>query len=81
MTNGGNQSWSGATKKFDASRVEYLFALTGHGRRWFIPAGMVQGTRAVQLGGPKYSEFEIEPGSPVESLVYPEGNPIELIKD
>jgi hypothetical protein len=69
-TNGGNQSWSGATKEFDASRVDYLFALTGDGRRWFIPAHLVEGSRAVRLGGTKYSEFEIERGSAVEALVY-----------
>jgi hypothetical protein len=73
-TSGGNQSWSGAAKKFDASRVEYLFVLSGDGRRWFIPASVVEGARAILLGGAKYSEFEIERGSSLESLVYPDGN-------
>jgi hypothetical protein len=73
-TSGGNRSWSGAAKKFDARRVEYLFVLSGDGRRWFIPAIVVEGSRAILLGGTKYSEFEIEPGSSLESLVYPGGN-------
>jgi PD-(D/E)XK endonuclease len=34
-TNGGNQSWTGLTKKFDRTKVDYLFALVGDGRRWF----------------------------------------------
>ena len=75
VTNGGNQSWSGAAKEFNASQVEYLFVLTGDGRRWLIPAEIIEGSRAVVLGGSKYSEFEVESGNPIESLVYSEGNP------
>jgi hypothetical protein len=74
-TCGGNRSWTGATKEFDARRVEYLFVLAGDGRRWLIPANVIEGSRAVLLGGSKYSEFEIEPGSSLESLVHPQGNP------
>src|SRR5215213_4065217 len=37
-TNGGNQSWSGITKRFDPSRFDFLFVVTGTGRRWFVPA-------------------------------------------
>jgi hypothetical protein len=69
-TNGGNQSWTGLTKKFDAAKVDYLFVLVGDGRRWFIPAGYVEAAREVTLGGSKYSEFEIEPGTPFEALIY-----------
>jgi PD-(D/E)XK endonuclease len=69
-TNGGNQSWTGVTKKFDANGVDYLFALAGDGRRWFIPAAVVEGSRGINLGGNKYSEFEIERGQPIEHLVY-----------
>lgn len=70
-TSGGNRSWSGTAKKFDPSRVDYLFALVGNGRRWFIPANLLEGSGNVNLGGSKYSEFEIEPGTPIEALVYP----------
>lgn len=69
-TNGNNQSWSGVTKRFDAERVDYLFTLTGDGRRWLIPAHHLEARNAVTLGGPKYSEFEIEPGVMLERLVY-----------
>ena len=73
-TSGGNRSWSGTAKKFDSTRVDYLFALVGDGRRWFIPASEVEAARAVKLGGVKYSEFEVESGTPFEALIYPAEN-------
>jgi hypothetical protein len=69
-TNGGNQSWTGVAKKFDPSRFDFLFVLTGDGDRWFIPAPAIEGTTQVSVGGPKYSEFEIGPGRPIDELVY-----------
>lgn len=69
-TNGGNRSWTGLAKKFDATRVDYLFVLVGDGRRWFIPASFVEAARSIALGGTKYSEFEVERGTPFESLIY-----------
>lgn|SRR6186997_425981 len=69
-TSGGNRSWTGLAKKFDPAKVDYLFVLVGDGRRWFIPALLVEAARALALGGTKYSEFEIEPGTPFEELVY-----------
>ncbi len=74
-TNGGNQSWSGVAKRFDPTRVDYLFVLVGDGRRWFIPAHLVEGSRGLVLGGAKYSEFEIEPGTSLEGAVYSDGPP------
>lgn len=73
-TNGGNRSWSGIAKVFDPSRVDYLFVLVGDGRRWFIPASMVEAKRHIALGGAKYSEFEVESGTPFEALVYSDSN-------
>jgi hypothetical protein len=70
VTSGGNQSWNGSRKKADPSRFDYLFALTVEGRRWFIPSTMLEAGTSVTLGGPKYSEFEIEPGGSIEDLVY-----------
>jgi PD-(D/E)XK endonuclease len=69
-TKGGNQSWNGISKTLDSSRFDYLFALTGDGRRWFIPSTVLEARTAISLGGPKYSEFEIDPGFPIERLVY-----------
>jgi hypothetical protein len=69
-TNGGNQSWSGLTKRFDSSKVDYLFVFVGDGRRWFIPAGAVESRSALALAGVRYSEFEVEPGMPIMDLVY-----------
>jgi PD-(D/E)XK endonuclease len=74
-TNGGNRSWTGLTKRFDPTRVDYLFVLVGDGRRWFIPAHMVEGARSLALGGRKYSEFEIEPCTPFEATIYGQGEP------
>lgn len=75
VTRGGNQSWSGASKKFDSSRVDYLFILVGDGRRWFIPADLVEGSCAVILGGSKYAEFEIERGTAIDSVIYADPSP------
>jgi hypothetical protein len=69
-TSGGNQSWNRITKSFDPSRFDYLFVLTGDGRRWFIPSKVIEGRTAISLGGVKYSEFEIEPGRAIVELVY-----------
>ena len=64
-TRGGNQSWSGTTKRFDPRRCDYLFVHVGDGRRWFIPAARVEGATAIVLGWRKYAQFEIEPGPPL----------------
>jgi hypothetical protein len=59
-TAGGNQSWTGMVKKFQASRVDFLFVLVASGRCWFIPSGEIEGHRSIHVGGPKYSEFEVQ---------------------
>jgi hypothetical protein len=64
-TRGGNQSWNGLVKRFDSSRCDYLFAVVADGRRWCIPSNAMEGTTRVVLGGPKYAEFEVEPGDPL----------------
>ena len=65
-TRGGNQSWQGMVKTSrPVSRIDYLFALVGDGRRWFIPADRIEGGTSIHLGGPKYAEFEVEPGEPI----------------
>ena len=64
-TRGGNQSWSGLVKRFSAERCDWLFVLTGVGRRWFIPATEVTGGHGILLGGPKNERFEVEPGRPL----------------
>jgi hypothetical protein len=64
-TRGGNQSWNGTTAYFDPGRCDYLFVHVGDGRRWFIPSRVVEGRTAITLGGPKYSEHEVERGEPL----------------
>jgi hypothetical protein len=65
-TRGGNRSWSGLVKVLDPSRYDRLFVLVGDGRRWWIPSGDVAGGSHITLGGPKYAEYEIEPGAPLK---------------
>lgn len=74
-TNGGNQSWSGATKTFDPARVDLLFVLVGDGRRWLIPASAIEAQRQIALGGSKFAEYEIEPGRAINPLIYQEAEP------
>jgi PD-(D/E)XK endonuclease len=69
-TRGGNQSWSGTVKLLDPSKFDFLFVLTARGRRWFIPSGAIDGQTSIHLGGPKYAENEIEPGEPIENIVF-----------
>ena len=64
-TSGGNQSWTGLVKRFSSERCDWLFVLVADGRRWFIPAGVVEGTTSIVVGGPKYAAYEIEPGRPL----------------
>jgi hypothetical protein len=71
-TMGGNRSWSGLTKRFDPTVVDYLFALVGDGKRWLIPATVIEGARQITLGGAKYSEFEIEATASLEAVIYPD---------
>ena len=71
-TLGGNRSWGGVAKRFDESRVDYLFVLAGDGRRWLIPACGPRGAYSRNRRGPKYSEYEISSGSAIESAVYGE---------
>jgi Holliday junction resolvase-like predicted endonuclease len=64
-TRGGNQSWNGLAKRFSSDRCDWLFVLVADGRRWFIPASQVGGSTSVLLGGPKYAEYEVDPGRPL----------------
>ncbi|WP_241004533.1 group I intron-associated PD-(D/E)XK endonuclease [Conexibacter sp. SYSU D00693] len=68
-TRGGNQSWNGLVKRFSPTRCDLLFVLVGDGRRWCIPADRVEATSGLHLGGPKYAEFEVEPGLPLPTAV------------
>lgn len=73
-TNGGNQSWTGMTKSFDPTTVDLLMVLVGDGRRWLIPASVVEGSVGLRLGGPRYAEFEIESTDAITPLVYGRGD-------
>lgn len=70
VTNGGNQSWTGVSKVIDPTRIDYLFVLTASGRRWFIPSTDIEGKRAIQLGGLKYAEYEIDRAPAIRELIY-----------
>ena len=64
-TREGNQSWNRIVKRFSPERCDYLFVHTAGGRRWFIPSAKVEGTTSIVLGGPKYAEYEVDPGPPL----------------
>jgi hypothetical protein len=68
-TRGGNRSWNGLVKRLDPTRYDQLFVLVGDGRRWLIPAAVVEGGSGVRLGGPKYASYEIDPGKPLPAWV------------
>jgi hypothetical protein len=80
-TSGGNQSWTGTSKKLDPSLFDYLFVVTARGRRWFIPAAAIDARDALVLGGPKYGEYEIEPGRVISDAVYGNRASIESTGD
>jgi hypothetical protein len=69
-TCGGNQSWTGVVKTIDPATIDYLFVLTGSGRRWLIPSTEIEGKRTLQLGSPSYADFEIEPGTRIREIVF-----------
>jgi PD-(D/E)XK endonuclease len=76
-TRGGNQSWQGLVKRLDPTRLDYLFVLVADGRQWFIPAPRIEGATAIHVGGPKYSEFEVDRGDPIpDSLTPPDASTI-----
>ena len=50
---------------FSSERCDWLFVLVGDGRRWFIPAEAVEAGTKIVLGGPKYAEYQVEPGRPL----------------
>jgi Holliday junction resolvase-like predicted endonuclease len=77
-TRGGNQSWNGRTKYFDPNRFDFLFILVGNGRRWLIPFTAVESRTAITVGGPKYSEFEIERGDGFERRSSTSATPLDL---
>jgi hypothetical protein len=66
-TRGGNRSWNGIVKRLDATRCDRVFVHVGDGRRWYIPATALGGGSAITLGGPKYAEYEVEPGEPLQA--------------
>jgi hypothetical protein len=67
-TRGGNRSWNGVVKHFCPTQCDDLFVHAGDGRRWFLPASVVEGGSGITLGGPKYAAYEIEPDQPLAAL-------------
>jgi hypothetical protein len=60
VTYGGNQSWNGLVKPFQPQRCDFVFVLVQDGRRWFIPTSAITTRRSITVGGPKWSEFEVD---------------------
>ncbi|HEY5396012.1 MAG TPA: hypothetical protein VIL16_11510 [Trebonia sp.] len=53
-------------KVLDPAEYEFLFVAVADGRRWFIPSAIVEGGCGIRLGGPKYADYEISPGPPLQ---------------
>ena len=64
-TRGGNQSWNRVVKRMDPSRCDFLLVVVADGRRWLIPSASIGGGTAINLGGPRYAQYEVEPGPPM----------------
>ncbi len=77
-TRGGNRSWSGMTKRLDPKAFDLLFVHAGNGRRWCIPSHALEERTAISLGGTKHSEFEIDAGYPIGTIVFERAGPITL---
>jgi hypothetical protein len=52
-------------KRLDAASCDYLFVVVGDRRRWCIPTQALRAGSHISIGGPKYAEFEVEPGRPL----------------
>ena len=76
-TRGGNQSWNGIIKRLNATRCDRVFVHVGDGRRWYIPAAALGGGSAIVLGGPKYAQYEVEPGEPLQARTPPRAGAAE----
>ena len=72
-TRGGNQSWNRIVKRMDPSRCDYLFVAVADGRRWLIPSSAIGGGTSIQLGGPKYADYEVDqrPAMPLSDSLEP----------
>jgi hypothetical protein len=46
--------------------------LVADGRQWFIPAPRIEGATTILIAGPKYAEFEVEPGDPIPRGTHPQ---------
>lgn len=60
-TRGGNQSWSGVSKKFNPDKVDELFILTGDGKRYCIPTSKVK-CKTYLIPGVKYRKYRVKLG-------------------
>lgn len=55
---GGNRSGTGKTKNFDPDLVDYLFAVTNAGDKYFIPCKDIQARQSINLGA-KYAQYKV----------------------
>ena len=64
-TRGGNQSWNVIVKRLEPARYDYLFVVVADWSCWFIPSREVEARSGINLGGPKYSKFQVNPPKPL----------------
>jgi len=56
-TQGGNQSWSGVSKRFDSTKVEYLFVLLDNGETYCIPSSEMDNESRITPESGKFERF------------------------
>jgi len=62
-------------KRIESSRCDRVFVHVGDGRRWYIPATALGGGWSIQVGGPRYAQYEVEPGEPLTARPPPPVDP------
>jgi hypothetical protein len=70
-TKGGNQSWNRVVRYFQDSHVDLLFALTGDGKAYCIPAGEIDSRSCLNPGSDKYAQYEVAQPACSETAITP----------
>lgn len=60
VVSGGNRSGTGKIKKFDKTKVDLLFILTGDGLKYSIPTSHIEAKRMLSIGKEKWKEFLVK---------------------
>lgn len=59
VVSGGNRSGTGKVKLFDPQKIDFLFAVTDVGDKYFIPSAVIDCRRMLTLSG-KYAQYKVD---------------------